>query len=99
MGRGGGCRRHGGTAFKAAEEKAMSALVIPELDDSILARLREPATSHGRTAEAEAREILAVALQAPPDPWADINAFRERLRASGRTFSDSTELLREDRKR
>ena len=37
----------------------------------------------------------------PPtaDPWAAINAFRERLAASGRVFSDSTELIREDRDR
>ncbi len=33
------------------------------------------------------------------DPWAGINAFRERLAASGRVFSDSTELIREDRDR
>ena len=33
------------------------------------------------------------------DPWASINAFRERLAASGRTFSDSVELIREDRDR
>jgi hypothetical protein len=31
------------------------------------------------------------------DPWAGINAFRERLAASGRVFSDSTEFIREDR--
>ncbi len=36
---------------------------------------------------------------APADPWAAIDAFRERLAASGRTFSDSTELIREDRDR
>lgn len=35
----------------------------------------------------------------PPDPWASINAFRERLAASGRTFSDSVDLIREDRDR
>jgi hypothetical protein len=35
----------------------------------------------------------------PADPWAAINAFRERLAASGRVFSDSTELIREDRER
>ncbi len=33
------------------------------------------------------------------DPWAAINAFRERLAASGRVFTDSTELIREDRER
>jgi hypothetical protein len=33
----------------------------------------------------------------PADPWAEINAFRERLAASGRNFDDSTEYIREDR--
>jgi hypothetical protein len=35
----------------------------------------------------------------PAEPWAAINAFRERLATSGRVFSDSTELIREDRNR
>lgn len=78
----------------------MSALVIPDLDEATFTRLRERATTHGRTAEAEAREILAATLQAPAaDPWAAINAFRERLAGSGRNFTDSTELIREDRDR
>lgn len=34
-----------------------------------------------------------------PDPWPAINAFRERLAASGRSFTDSAELIREDRER
>jgi hypothetical protein len=34
-----------------------------------------------------------------PDRWAAINAFRDRLAASGRVFTDSTELIREDRER
>jgi hypothetical protein len=34
-----------------------------------------------------------------PDAWASINAFRERLAASGRVFTDSVELIREDRDR
>jgi uncharacterized protein (DUF433 family) len=32
-----------------------------------------------------------------PDPWASVDAVYERLAASGRTFSDSAELLRSDR--
>ena len=31
--------------------------------------------------------------------WQQVNAFRERLAKSDRTFSDSAELLREDRDR
>jgi hypothetical protein len=33
------------------------------------------------------------------DPWAAINEFRRRQAASGRTFTDSAELVREDRER
>ncbi len=33
------------------------------------------------------------------DPWARADAIRQRLAASGRTFSDSAELIREDRDR
>ena len=34
-----------------------------------------------------------------PGPWASVDAIYERLRATGRTFSDSANLLREDRDR
>ena len=34
-----------------------------------------------------------------PDRWSAINAFREQLAASGRVFTDSVELIREDRDR
>lgn len=40
-----------------------------------------------------------VANGTPADHWAEINAFRERLAASGRVFTDSVELIREDRDR
>jgi hypothetical protein len=33
------------------------------------------------------------------DPWQAINAFRQRLVASGRSFSDSADLICEDRNR
>jgi antitoxin FitA len=78
----------------------MSQLVIPDVAESLLQQLRERAACQGRSVETEARIILENALR--PDParvWAEIDAFRERLAASGRTFSDSTELIREDRDR
>jgi len=31
------------------------------------------------------------------DPWAGVHKIREQLERSGRTFSDSAELIREDR--
>jgi plasmid stability protein len=86
--------------LKQQGRKSMSALVIPDLDETTLARLRERATKHGRTPEKEAQAILMVALHAlPTDPWAAADAFRERLAASGRDFGDSAEDVREDRER
>lgn len=78
----------------------MSQLLIPDVAESLLKQLQQRAVRHGRSIEAEARVILEDALR--PDPakvWAEIDAFRQRLAASGRTFSDSTELIREDRDR
>jgi hypothetical protein len=31
------------------------------------------------------------------DPWVEVHKIREQLERSGRTFSDSAELIREDR--
>jgi plasmid stability protein len=93
----------GYTAIRRATcwSKTISRIVIPDLDDAVLARLRERAARHGRTIETEVKAILAEALPptAPPVRWAAINALREELAASGRTFSDSAELIREDRDR
>lgn len=76
----------------------MSQLLIPDLDDDTLTRLKERAARHGRTPETEARAILSNAL-GPNDPWAAADALYRELSATGRTFSDSAELLREDRDR
>jgi len=78
----------------------MTTLVIPDLDGAILTRLQERAATHGRTPETEAKAILTAVLQSPPaDPWAKVRAIHDHLAASGRTFSDSADLLREDRER
>lgn len=78
----------------------MAQLVIPDVDETLFQRLRERAAEHGRTAEAEATLILKTALQtAKPDPWAAVDQIRERLASTGRDFGDSTESIREDRRR
>ncbi|MGA2619772.1 MAG: hypothetical protein ABSF26_19340 [Thermoguttaceae bacterium] len=78
----------------------MPQLVIPDIDDAMLERLRERAIHHAQSVEIEAKEILASAL-APPknDAWGVIDAIRDELAASGRDFGDSTELIRQDRDR
>ena len=78
----------------------MSQLLIPDLDDATLTRLREQANRHGRSIEVEAKHILASALPANRTSiWAEVNKQRENLATSGRTFPDSTESIREDRNR
>jgi plasmid stability protein len=78
----------------------MQELILTDVDDGVLDDLRERATRHGRTLAEEAKAILAEALRAKrPDGWAPVDAIYRRLEASGRTFTDSAGLLREDRDR
>lgn len=48
--------------------EAMATLTIRDLDDEVKARLRVRAAEHGRSMEAEARELLAAALVGPRMP-------------------------------
>jgi plasmid stability protein len=78
----------------------MSQLLISDIGEELMARLRERAARNARTVEAEAREILTEAVQlSQGDPWAEVDAIYNELAATGRTFGDSVELLREDRER
>lgn len=78
----------------------MPILTIPDVPDQTLQILRARADRNGRTVEAEARHILAeVARPDPASVWAAIEAFHNRLAATGRNFGDSTEDIREDRER
>ena len=78
----------------------MAELIIPDVEDALLLRLQERARIHGHTAETEARQILADVLEPQRGGvWEQVNALRRQLAASGRNFSDSTDLLREDRDR
>ncbi len=78
----------------------MQELVLTEVADVVLNDLRVRATRHGRTPAEEAKAILAEALRGKGhDVWAPVDAIYRRLAASGRTFTDSADLLREDRDR
>ena len=78
----------------------MAELILTEVDDVVLHDLQERATRHGRTPAEEAKAILAEVLRGNPrDAWDSVDAIYQRLAASGRNFSDSAELLREDRER
>ena len=71
----------------------MADLIIHDLDDAIVAKLEIRARAHNRSLEAEVREILIAAV--------DPRLLAERIAAmtSDVPQTDSTELLREDRRR
>jgi hypothetical protein len=78
----------------------MAELVLTDVDTVVLLHLQKRAARRGRTPAEEAKAILAEALrEQSPDVWAPVDAIYHRLAASGRTFSDSADLLREDRDR
>ena len=78
----------------------MPDLIIHDIDPAIFELLRQQADRHANTIEAEVKAILTEALRpANYDPWAKTNALCEELARSGREFTDSTPLIREDRDR
>jgi len=78
----------------------MRELLLTDVDDDVLQGLRECATRHGRTPAEEAKAILAAALRSNrTDDWGPVDAIYHRLAATGRSFTDSADLLREDRDR
>jgi plasmid stability protein len=78
----------------------MAELVLTNVNEAVLHRLRDRATVHRRTPEEEATVILSDALQSNgQDAWSKVDAIYHRLAASGQSFSDSTDLVREDRDR
>lgn len=72
-------------------------LRLRDLDDDLLARLAERAARHGRTVEAEHREILHRALAGEADRSFEARAARLRSETSGRPHTPSEILLRESR--
>jgi len=72
-------------------------LHVRNVDDELILRLKRQAADHGRSAEAEHREILRVAL-APEAPFDWIKASDEiRARTAGRAHTPSEILVRESR--
>lgn len=76
----------------------MGQVLIRNVDDAALQRLRARAARKKTSLESELREIIA---QAARDGRAEARRRATALRAalSGRKHSDSTKLLREDRDR
>jgi plasmid stability protein len=73
-------------------------LLLRDLDPELMQRLKEQAKRSGRSVQAEIKTILANNIGLPWDQAVrEMEEFRKRF--AGRTFSDSSELIREDRER
>jgi antitoxin FitA len=77
----------------------MATLTVRNLDQDVVRRLRIRAAEHGRSADAEHREILRLALIGNDDREADRERVAERLaefrRRTGRGSPSAAQLLRE----
>jgi plasmid stability protein len=85
-----------------AKDFAVATLTVRNLDDDVVRRLRIRAAEHGRSAEAEHREILRLALIGDEDDQAERQRVAERLaefrqRTAQRGSPSSAELLSEAR--
>jgi antitoxin FitA len=72
-------------------------LLVRDLDDELIARLRRRAARHGRSTEAEHREILRQALASEIDPSFETSAADLRRLTRDRKQTPSEILLREGR--
>ena len=74
-----------------------SNLHVRNVEDKIIIRLKRRASRHGRSAEAEHREILRQALSAEVEPAFEEIAARLRQMTKGRSHTPAEDLLREGR--
>ena len=77
----------------------MASVLVRDLDPAVVKRLKLRAEENRRSLQKELKAILETA--AAQATWAEARANIERVRErfAGRQFSDSTELVREDRDR
>lgn len=74
----------------------MAQVLIRDVEDAVVEKLRSNAVSNGRSLEAELRMVLRRAAARDSDmALEELRRILERL--GGRVFSDSAELIREDR--
>jgi plasmid stability protein len=76
-------------------------VLIRDVPDDILAALKRRAEENRRSLQQELMSIVETAARATDHRSAAqvADVIRERLAATGRTFSDSSALIREDRDR
>jgi plasmid stability protein len=72
-------------------------LIVRNLDDDLIARLKRRAAFHGRSMEAEHREILRLTLAGEMEGSFEELAAELRRLTAGRKFTPSEDLIRKDR--
>ncbi len=84
----------------------MAQVLIEDIDPIILKKLEFLAKEHGRSLQEELKHILRQVTDVQPYyhtggdiAKARVAVARSQARYAGRTFSDSAELIREDRQR
>ena len=76
----------------------MSQILVRNLSDEVVERLKARAKANGRSLQAEVKMILEQNARLEMDTFREVSErISKELEATGRTFSDSTELIREDR--
>lgn len=75
----------------------MAQVLVRQLNDKVVDRLKKRAKEHGRSLQSEVKTILEEAVPDYEGAWKRIDSFRLRLKRSGRTFTESADLIREDR--
>ena len=74
----------------------MAQLLVRDVPRDVVEALKRQASSHGRSAEAEHRDILEKALRAGREAFR-ARAGRLREATWGRIVGESADLIREDR--
>ena len=76
----------------------MARILVRDLDDDTVKRLKDRARRHGRSLEGEVRQILAHAAGIGFDDARKL-ARQWHKKLAGREVPDSVQLIREDRQR
>ncbi len=76
----------------------MAQIIVRNLDDAVVERLKARAKANGRSLEAEVRQILEQSAKVDMATARQM-ALEMRMKLKGRKFPEVVELIREDRER
>jgi plasmid stability protein len=77
----------------------MAQVLVRQLNDKVVDRLKKRAKEHGRSLQSEVKTILEEAVPDYERAWKRIDSLRLRLKRSGRKFGNNADIIREDRDR